>query len=210
MLIYFSPYNNYQTALESAGTEGATAAGVEFTHLLTQLALIPATVATGGAAAGYAVEKMAGLLGKVARAESTLGVGAKQAAAVAAGEGGGVKVAATALDELGQLPSLAGKTVSEIEYLLKSQGYTSVPAKNGGAIWTKNLPDGNTAAVRLDPPTVRDVPKGFADEIPHAHKEIVPTVNVENGNYKPNQSVTTLDDACCATTDPSKTHIPIQ
>ena len=76
----------------SAGSEGATAAGVEFTHLLTQLALIPATVATGGAAASYAVEKMAGLLGKVAGAERALGAGvadtiaAKGANTVAAGE----------------------------------------------------------------------------------------------------------------------------
>jgi hypothetical protein len=58
-------YNNYQTALESAGVDGATAAGVDFTHLLSQLALLPATVATGGAAAGYTVDKMAVLLDKI-------------------------------------------------------------------------------------------------------------------------------------------------
>jgi hypothetical protein len=74
-------YNNYQTALESAGVDGATAAGVEFTHLLTQLALIPATVATGGAAAGYTVGKMAGLLGRLGRVEGTVVAG--EAAAIA-------------------------------------------------------------------------------------------------------------------------------
>lgn len=118
--------------------------------------------------------------------------------------------AATALDELKQLPSFSGKSKSEIEGLLKSQGYKSVPAKNGGAVWTKNLADGNTAAVRLDPPTVRDVPKGFADEVSHAHKEIVPTKNVTDGNYAPGQDVTTLDDACRATKEPHKAHIPIK
>lgn len=58
-------YTSYQTALESAGVDGATAAGVDFTHLLSQLALLPATVATGGAAAGYTVDKMAVLLDKI-------------------------------------------------------------------------------------------------------------------------------------------------
>ena len=67
-------YNNYQTALESAGVDGATAAGVDFTHLLTQLALLPATVATGGAAAGYTVDKMAVLLDKIGTAAKTADV----------------------------------------------------------------------------------------------------------------------------------------
>ncbi|WP_200951667.1 hypothetical protein, partial [Duganella sp. Root1480D1] len=118
--------------------------------------------------------------------------------------------ASTALGELGKLPNLAGKTSAEIESALRAQGYTSVSANNGGTVWTKNLPDGNTAAVRIDPATVRVNPKGFADEVPHAHKEIVPTANVVNGNYKPGKSVITLDDSCCATKNPSDTHIPIK
>jgi hypothetical protein len=109
---------------------------------------------------------------------------------------------------LSALPNLAGKTPAEIKSMLRAQGYTSVTANNGGTVWTKALPDGNTAAVRIDPATVRTTPKGFADEVPHAHKEIVPTTNVTNGNYKPGKAVTTLDDSCCATKNPADTHIP--
>jgi hypothetical protein len=109
---------------------------------------------------------------------------------------------------LSRPPALEGKTSAEIESTLLAKGYTSVPATNGGAFWTKDLPDGNTAVVRIDPATVRVSPKGFADEVPHAHKEIVPTAEITNGNYKPGTTVTTLDDFCCATTNPAKTHIP--
>ena len=116
----------------------------------------------------------------------------------------------TAFDEMKQLPSLNGKTKMEIEEVLQSREYTSVPAKNGGTVWTKDFPDGNTAAVRLDPPTIRDVPKGFADEVAHAHKEIVFTNNVVNGNYKPGKNVVTLDDSSLVTTDPLKAHIPLK
>ena len=69
-----SSYDKYQKALESAGVDGATAAGVEFTHLLSQIAMLPATVGTAGAAGGYAVEKMAGLLGKIGKAAETVQV----------------------------------------------------------------------------------------------------------------------------------------
>ncbi len=99
---------------------------------------------------------------------------------------------------------------SDIAALLREKGYTDVPANSGGTVWTKQLPDGNTAVVRLDPPAIRDVPKGFADEVAHAHKEIVPTTEVTNGNYKPSKSVTTLDDTCCATKNPLEIHIPTQ
>ena len=121
-----------------------------------------------------------------------------------------VAMPGTALDELITLPNLTGKASAEIESTLRAQGYTSVPANNGGTVWTKALPDGNTAAVRIDPATVRVSPRDFADEVPHAHKEIVPTAEVTNGNYKPGKTVTTLDDSCCATTNPAKTHIPIK
>ena len=120
------------------------------------------------------------------------------------------KGASTALDELSALPNLAGKTVAEIESTLRAKGYTSVTANNEGAVWTKPLPDGNTAAVRIDPATVRATPRGFADEVPHAHKEIVPTTEVINGNYRPGKAVTTLDDWCCTTKNPAETHIPIK
>ena len=69
------------------------------------------------------------------------------------------------------------------------------------------MPDGNTAVVRIDPAMVRARPRGFADEVPHIHKEIVPTSKVTSGNYAP-ADATKLDDACIPSTDPSKTHIP--
>jgi hypothetical protein len=50
--------------------------------------------------------------------------------------------------------------------------------------------------------------KGFADEVPHAHKELVPTPSVVGGNYPPGAS-TKLDDLGNPTVDPRKAHIPI-
>ena len=69
-------YNDYQVALEAAGVDGATAAGAKFTHLLSQLALLPATVATAGAVASYTTTKMGGLLSKIGKTEKTVVAGA--------------------------------------------------------------------------------------------------------------------------------------
>lgn len=55
------------------------------------------------------------------------------------------------------------------------------------------MSDGITAAVRLDEAKVRPKPKGFVDEVAHAHKEIVPTSEVKNGNY--DVKATSLDDS---------------
>ena len=82
-------------------------------------------------------------------------------------------------------------------------------ANSGGTVWTKALSDGNTAAVRIDPAVTRPNPRGWADEVPHVHKEIVPTSEIQNGNYKPSNSVVTLDDMCCVTSNKTDTHIPI-
>jgi hypothetical protein len=117
------------------------------------------------------------------------------------------KLPVTAIDEVAAMGSLAGKSKAEIAAQMKAAGYTSVTGNNGGTVWTKMLPDGNTAVVRVDPAMVRVKPKGFADEIPHVHKEIVPTSKVSSGNYKP-ADATKLDDCGLPTTDPSKTHIP--
>lgn len=114
----------------------------------------------------------------------------------------------TATDQLKDLGPLQGKTRGEVEDLLKKKGFTSAPAHSGGQVWTKPLPDGNTAAVRLDPAMVRTKPKGFADEVPHAHKEIVPTSSVISGNYPPN-AATKLDDLGNPSSDPRALHIPI-
>ncbi len=117
---------------------------------------------------------------------------------------------AMAYKELRMLPPLKGRTVSEIESMLVQRGYTSVAADSGGTVWTKAIPDGYTAAVRIDPAVVRPDPKGWADEVPHAHREIVPTAKVRNGNYMPDNNVTRLDDACCSTTNTADAHIPVQ
>lgn len=66
---------------------------------------------------------------------------------------------------------------------MRNRGYSSVQAHSGGEVWTKALPDGNTVAVRLDPAKQRTRPKGFVDEVPHAHIESLPTSGVVNGNY---------------------------
>jgi RHS repeat-associated protein len=116
-------------------------------------------------------------------------------------------IASSALQQIQLLGSLAGKSAADIEALLLANGFSKTVGKNGGAIWTKALPDGNTAAVRIDPPKVRVPPESKADEVPHVHKEIVPTSRVTNGNY-PNRGVTTLDDNGIPNRDPRDTHIP--
>jgi hypothetical protein len=113
----------------------------------------------------------------------------------------------SASQEINGLGQLQGKSKVDIEAQLTAQGYSSVPANNGGTIWTKAGADGNTAAVRIDPAMVRANPKGFADEVSHVHKEIVPSSAVSNGNYPPS-AATTLDDFGNPTTDPRLTHIP--
>jgi hypothetical protein len=63
--------------------------------------------------------------------------------------------------------------------------------------------------VRLDPATVRSPAKGFADEVDHGHKEIVPTSSVTAGNYPPSAVTTKMDDSGSASTDKRAQHIPI-
>jgi len=105
---------------------------------------------------------------------------------------------------------LAGRTKASIEADLKAQGYTSIPARSGGSVWTKPMPDGNTAVVRVDPPTVRNPPRGFADEVAHAHKEIVPTTEITAGDYNSRVTrPTVLDEHGNPNTNKRDTHIPI-
>lgn len=113
----------------------------------------------------------------------------------------------TAVDEIKSVGSMAGKSNADIATQLNAAGYSSVTGHNGGTIWTKALPDGNTAVVRVDPAMVRARPRGFADEVPHVHKEIVPTANVTAGNFHPS-AATKLDDTGIPSSDPGKTHIP--
>ncbi len=121
----------------------------------------------------------------------------------------GKDVKKTAKEELEGVGPVAGKSKAEIEQDLKDKGFTPVPAHSGGTVWTKEGSDGNTAAVRVDPAMVRPKPKGFADEVPHAHKEIVPTSAVSAGNYPPGAG-TTLDDSANPSTDKKATHIQIK
>jgi hypothetical protein len=111
--------------------------------------------------------------------------------------------------ELRDVGTLQGKTRAEIENMLQQRGYTAVPntANNGGKVWTKSLADGSTAAVRIDPGNIT-LPQGYAGRVAHAHKEIVPSAKVVNGNYAP-RFATTLDDLGNQSTNPYSIHIGI-
>jgi len=110
-----------------------------------------------------------------------------------------------ALDAVGPLQ---GRPQADIEADLKKQGYSGVTAKSGGKVYTKDLGDGRTAAVRLDPYNPRS-PAGYADAVPHAHKETLPSTAVSGGNYS-NQAagLTKFDDTGKPSTDMKAVHIP--
>jgi RHS repeat-associated protein len=118
------------------------------------------------------------------------------------------KCARNAQQELRQLGRLEGRSASAIAKLLTKRGFRSTLGRNGGTVWTKKMPKGQTAVVRLDPPTP-PTPRAWADEVAHAHKEIVPTAAVNRrGNFDGDRA-TTLDDAARRTLEPRATHIPI-
>lgn len=119
----------------------------------------------------------------------------------------GVRAAVNAVEEIQGIGRLAGKSASEIADLLARRGYNWTRGSNGGTVWTKCLPDGNTVAIRIDPPATRPQLLGFADEVPHVHKEVVPTQKVTGGNYLPKHA-TRLDDDGIPSGDPRATHIP--
>ena len=114
----------------------------------------------------------------------------------------------SAPEELAAVGPLAGRSRKEIEADLLARGFSGVPAKSGGTVFTKAMPDGSTAAVRLDPAKARPKPKGFADEVPHAHKEAVPTTKVSKGNYDP-ADATPLNDAAAPARSKAESHIPV-
>ncbi len=116
-----------------------------------------------------------------------------------------------AQQQLRALGPLRGRKAADIEADLQARGFRSSPARSGGTVWTKEMPKGQTAAVRIDPATERTPPRGWADEVPHAHKEIVPSGNVDSrGNYDHNDGPISLDDSARKTDDREATHIPIQ
>lgn len=112
----------------------------------------------------------------------------------------------TALDEIKKLPKLQGMRQKDIATLLKYNGFTSSPARSGGTVWIKSLPDGNTAVVRLDPPR-KNAREGNADSVEHAHKEIVPTKDVINGDYGLDADVMSLNDDCVESSCIKEKHI---
>ena len=64
-----------------------------------------------------------------------------------------------------------------------------------------------TVVVRLDSASRTE---GFADNIPHAYKEIVPSDKVNNGNYKPKHAQTFNDSGNqTSKSDWEANHIPI-
>jgi len=119
----------------------------------------------------------------------------------------GARAVANAADEIQAVGRLAGKSASEIADLLAQRGYNWTRGSNGGTVWTKCLPDGNTIAIRIDPPKARPQLLGYADEVPHVHKEMVPTHKVTGGNYLPKHAKG-LDDDGIPSNDPRATHIP--
>lgn len=62
---------------------------------------------------------------------------------------------------------------------------------------------------KTNPAMVRARPRGFADEVPYAHKEIVPISDVFNGNYSPNASLK-YNDIGVPSTGPQDAHIQIR
>jgi filamentous hemagglutinin len=191
-------YNNYQTALESAGVDGATAAGVDFTHLVSQLALLPATVATGGAAAGYTVDKMAVLLDKIGTAAKTTDVAGAAANVSAAGANSGIgKV-------VGNFSAIEpGPLTDNLAGTFAGGRYTTVTLQNDTILYragTADQPLGQFFS--LDPPTgvlqtridkavLPEWPAGgtspidtyFAVKIPAGTQVHIGEVGTQNGFY---------------------------
>jgi len=111
-------------------------------------------------------------------------------------------------NELQHLPNLAMRPAGDIENELQAGGYTGVPANSGGRVYTRDLGNGYTIAVRLDPAVRRSPPRNYADEVNHAHIEIVETQHVNAGNYSPG-TARTYDRNGQFTQDRSQTHIPL-
>jgi RHS repeat-associated protein len=116
----------------------------------------------------------------------------------------------TAVGETADMGLLKPMTRAQIQQMAIDRGYSSVPAASGGTVWTRPMPDGETAAVRTDPPKARPASQSnWADTVKHAHKETVGSGDVHDGNYKP-QDATTYDDQGNVATDKQRTHIQHQ
>jgi RHS repeat-associated protein len=120
----------------------------------------------------------------------------------------------------GQPPKFVGLSEEEIVDILEAEGFTrQADGANGGRIWTKDLGNGNSIGVRIDDPVVQGPPvpgvsrptlQGFADEVPHVHKEIFPTANKSDWLTRPVDGepwLTKLDDSGTPSTNPGDVHI---
>jgi hypothetical protein len=108
--------------------------------------------------------------------------------------------------EIASLPEFAKMTREEIIAELESRRYHVTYASGSGTgepgyVWTKEMPDGRTAVVRVDPvgqrrqANGRSVPRDWAAYNPHAHKETVDSSAVTDGNYGPeDSSIVRFDD----------------
>lgn len=116
-------------------------------------------------------------------------------------------------EEIAKLGNFKGQSSSQIEQQLSAPGtgYSGpLTGDNGGKIFLKDLGNGRSVRVRLDPATVRNPPKGYADEVPHAHKEAVDTgPTPEDTASQDAANEIRYDDSGCPTTDKVAQHIPI-
>jgi len=115
-----------------------------------------------------------------------------------------------ALDKIGPLE---GKSRQEIGEQLKPDYGEPVEGDNGGDIYIKDLGNGRSVRVRVDPAKVRNPPEGKADDVPHAHKETVDTgtdKDKEETASKDAKNEIKFDDTGCPSTDWKDTHTPIK
>ena len=95
--------------------------------------------------------------------------------------------------------------------MLTSRGFKETAGNNGGRVFTKPMQKAQAAVARIDPAELRPTPRGWADEVPHAHKEIVDGAWVSRrGDFDPWETRVTLDDSGTKTSDRVRTHIPIR
>ncbi len=119
-------------------------------------------------------------------------------------------LACQAEDELRNMGPLRGRRRSDIEAELGRRGYSRVPSNNGqGSVHTRSFPDGSAAAVRIDPAKARNPKLVYADEDPHAHKVVVRTSAVTNGNYNNSGVISKLSDSENPTTSITDQRIKI-
>jgi hypothetical protein len=115
---------------------------------------------------------------------------------LAMGLGAKAQTPEQAFEEVGPLEGLTGSQVYNRLAGPDGLGWNVAPAENGiGQVFTKDLGNGTTVAIRVDPAhggpgTGQPIDRNFAGDVPHVHKESVPTILVGDGtnpgNYRAN------------------------